>query len=222
MFGKYQFGGGPVFSGRHECLMSMTQFVRDTFQHIHKKKAVHGRVRGADLQQLLVISPYVFHNLFQQEVADYNRENHTMLEDPAMKVLPVLNNLLSWYHMYRLRGKDMDEIFEMDRLGNRFVTTCRTTFEGLTVGTGARTKHICASNKMHRIKHAGEQTLKLGDSRNFGAMAEQNHKLHVKGPQHLTNKADISGPGLLKVFERKDAVRHMLRGWDGNWHVLHM
>ena len=58
-------------------------------------------------------------------------------------------------------------------------------------------------------------TCKLGDSCNFQAMSELCHKTHVKAPQNLINRADKSGPGLLKVAQRKEAVKSLLQGYEG-------
>jgi hypothetical protein len=68
---------------------------------------------------------------------------------------------------------------------------------------------------MHRLVHAAEQAAMFGNIENFLAMAEIVHKVSIKSPQHLTNKSDKTGPGLLKVSERKEAVRMLLEGYQG-------
>ena len=68
---------------------------------------------------------------------------------------------------------------------------------------------------MHRLVHAGEQAAKFGNLENYLAMAEIIHKVNIKAPQHLTNKSDQTGPGLLKVSERKEAVQILLEGYQG-------
>jgi hypothetical protein len=68
---------------------------------------------------------------------------------------------------------------------------------------------------MHRLVHSGEQVVKFGNLDNYLAMAEIVHKVHIKGPQNLTNKSDETGPGLLKVSERKEAMLMLLEGYQG-------
>ena len=71
---------------------------------------------------------------------------------------------------------------------------------------------------MHRLVHCGEQAALFGNVENFLAMAEIVHKVNIKSPQraqHLTNKSDKTGPGLLKVSERREAVRMLLEGYQG-------
>jgi len=60
-----------------------------------------------------------------------------------------------------------------------------------------------------------EQVTKFGNVENFLAMAEIVHKVHIKGPHNLTNRSDVTGPGLLKVSERKEAMRMLLEGYQG-------
>jgi hypothetical protein len=55
--------------------------------------------------------------------------------------------------------------------------------------------------------------VKFGNLDNYLAMAEIVHKVHIKGPQNLTNKS--TGPGLLKVQERKEAMPMLLEGYQG-------
>ena len=70
---------------------------------------------------------------------------------------------------------------------------------------------------MHRLMHGGEQVTKFGNAENFLAMAEIVHKVHIKGPHNLTNRnrSDVTGPGLLRVSERKEAMQMLLEGYQG-------
>jgi hypothetical protein len=66
-----------LFKGGDSSLMSMSRFVRQTFEHIHKHKGTpNARVRGSDfkLQDLLLISPFIFDNLFQRQVESFQRQ----------------------------------------------------------------------------------------------------------------------------------------------------
>ena len=138
-----------------------------------------------------------------------------MMEDPSLQILPIINTKLAFYQLYREDTKCAEEIHEMNCLPKRFLVQCRETFKAFKNGKEGRTKHICSSNKMHRLVHAGEQAAKFGNLENYLAMAEIIHKVNIKSPQHLINKSDQTGPGLLKVSERKEAVRMLLEGYQG-------
>ena len=135
--------------------------------------------------------------------------------DPSHKILPVIHTKLTFYQLYREDAKCAEEIFQMNSEAKNFLIQCRETFKDFKNGKEGQQKHICSSNKMHRLVHAGEQAAMFGNIENFLAMAEIVHKVNIKSPQHLINKSDKTGPGLLKVSERKEAVRMLLEGYQG-------
>ena len=215
-FEPYKGEDGQIFKGEHACMMSMSSFVRQTFEHIHKHKGKpHSRVRGSDLQQLLLISPFLFDNLFQQEVESWNERHDIFVHDPSHEILPVIHTKLTFYQLYREDAKCVEEMFQMNCEAKKFLVQCRETFKDFKNGKEGQQKHICSSNKMHRLVHCGEQAALFGNIENFLAMAEIVHKVNIKSPQHLTNKSDKTGPGLLKVSERREAVRMLLEGYQG-------
>ena len=73
--------------------------------------------------------------------------------DPTSLIIPVVTELLDFYVLLRLKGKDMVEIPEMDRKARNFLDMTRETFKDFTVGSAAmgNEKHICSSEKMHRL-----------------------------------------------------------------------
>lgn len=217
-FEKYKGEDGQIFKGEHACMMSMSTFVRQTFAHIHKHKgAPHAKVTGSDLQDLLLLSPFIFDNLFQEQVESWNAgaRDDDMVEDPSADVIPIVHTKLTFYQLYRENAKCIEEIHEMNCEAKKFLRQCRETFKAFKNGKEGRKKHICSSNKMHRLVHGGEQAAKFGNIENFLAMAEIIHKVNIKAPQHLINKSDQTGPGLLKVSERGEALRMLLEGYQG-------
>ena len=215
-FEPYKGEDGQIFKGEHSCMMSMSRFVRQTFAHIHKHKgAPNARISGSDLQDLLLISPFIFDNLFQHQVESWNETHDDFVADPSLQIIPILHTKLAFYQLYREDAKCVDEIHEMNCQSKKYLIQCRETFKDFKNGAPGRQKHICSSNKMHRLVHAGEQVAKFGNIENFLAMAEIVHKVHIKGPHNLTNKSDVTGPGLLKVSERKEAMRMLLEGYQG-------
>ena len=215
-FEPYKGEDGQIFKGEHACMMSMSSFVRQTYRHIHKHKgAPSARINGSDLQHLLLISPFIFDNLFQEQVESWNETHDEFVDDPSLELLPIFHTKLTFYQLYREDAKCIEEIHEQNREAKKFLVQCRTTFKDFQNGKEGQKKHICSSNKMHRLVHAGEQVAMFGNIENYLAMAEIVHKVHIKGPQNLTNKSDKTGPGLLKVSERREAVRILLEGYQG-------
>ncbi len=80
--------------------------------------------------------------------------------------------------------------------GVNFLDLSRETFKDFTVGKEGQEKHICSSEKMHRIVHCATQTAALGDLDNVGGMTEIVHRWAVRGPQHLVSRSDATGAGL--------------------------
>ena len=65
------------FSTKKFSLMFLlTKHCQRTLLHIHSHKGeTHSTVRGCDMQLILLVTPFVLHNLFQEEVADWNRKH---------------------------------------------------------------------------------------------------------------------------------------------------
>ena len=128
-FEPYKGEDGQIFRGQHSCMMSMSRFVRQTFAHIHKHKgAPHSKISGSDLQDLLLISPFIFDNLFPHQVEFWNETHDQFVADPSFQILPILRTKLTFYQLYREDGKCVDEIHEMNCAAKQFLTQCRETF----------------------------------------------------------------------------------------------
>ena len=109
----------------------------------------------------------------------------------------------------------MVEIPEMDAKARKFLDLSRETFKDFTVGKDGNKKHICSSEKMHRLVHCACQAAAFKDLINTEAMAETIHRIAVRGPQHLVSRSDKSGPGLLKVAQRKEGARIIMEAHSG-------
>ncbi len=109
------------------------------------------------MQLILLVLPFVLYNLFQGEVADWNKKHPgaVLKIDPTTVIIPVVTELLDLYQLLRTKGKDLVEIVQMDKLGVHFLDLSRETFnlKAFTVGKEGQEKHICSSEKMHRIVH---------------------------------------------------------------------
>ena len=208
IFGKSTGPDGQIFLGQHEAMMSLNPTVLCTFAYVQENEKTHSRVRGCDLQLLMLLTPFILDGLYDDHFSPLEFD-----DDPSLAALKVFHNLVQWNTMMRLRGKDADEIARMDDLAKEFIDVAEETFKHLPMPSG---KHLMSSNKIHRMTHGGNQTYLGGDRINFEPMAEMGHRKHIKGPQSLVCKSDTYGPGLLSIAERKNAVEEVLCGWQGN------
>ena len=208
VFGNHTGPDGQTFLGQHEAMMSLNPTVLNTFAHVEEHDKPHGRVRGCDLQLLMLLTPFILDGLYDDHFSPLEID-----DDLSLAALRVFHNLVQWNTMMRLRGKDADEIARMDDLAKDFIIVAEETFRAFPMASG---KHLMSSNKVHRMTHGGTQTFMGGDHINFEPMAEIGHRKHIKGPQHLLSKSDTYGPGLLSIAERKTAVEEALCGWQGN------
>ena len=113
--------------------------------HIHSHKGeTHSTVRGCDMQLILLVTPFVLHNLLQEDVADWNQKHPDRPQriDPTTVIIPVVTELLDFYQLLRTKGKDLVDIVELNKLGNNFLDLSRETFQDFTVGTTGQEKHI--------------------------------------------------------------------------------
>ena len=131
-----------------------------------------------------------------------------------------MTELLDFYQLLRTKGKDLVEIVEMDKLGVYFLDLSRETYKDFKIGKAGQEKHICASEKMHRIVHCATQATAPGDLCNVEAMAEIVHRWAVR-PQKLVSRSDATGSGLLKVAERKEGARMRMEAHSGMHRLCH-
>ena len=81
------------------------------------------KVRASDIRNILLILPFILHDLMADEVKDYN-EKHPRCDpvvDPSPELIPVVLQLLSWYHLFRRRNppKDEDDINDLQDMAER-------------------------------------------------------------------------------------------------------
>jgi hypothetical protein len=214
---------GQLFHEKFSLMFSLSKHCQRTFMYIHNHKGeTHCTVRGCDMQLILLVMPFVLYNFFEDEVKEWNQQNPLNRKiDPTGVIIPVVTELLDFYQLLRMKGKDLVEIPEMDRIGRNFLDMSRETFKNFTVGKVGQEKHICSSEKMHRIVHCATQAASLGDLVNTEAMSEIIHRTAVRGPQHLVSRSDMTGPGLLKVAQRKEGSRMMMEAHTGLQLITH-
>ena len=124
---------GQHFHQKFSLMFPLTKRCQRTLLHIHRHKGeTHCTVRGCDMQLILLVTPFVLHNLFWEEVADWNwkHPDRPSRIDPTTLIIPV-----DFYQLLRTKGKDLVDIVELDKLGNNFLDLSRETFQDFTVGS---------------------------------------------------------------------------------------
>jgi len=210
---------GQLFHEKFALLFPLSKHCQRTFMHIHRHKGeTHSTVWGCDMQLLLLITPFLLYNFFQEEVEDWNQKHSLDPKiDPTSLIIPVVTELLDFYVLLRLKGKDMVEIPEMDHKAHNFLDMTRETFKDFTVGSAANgnKKHICSSEKMHRLVHCAVQATNLGDLINMveSRLGTQNLKaasestlghFHIRSFEILTTRIRYS------CFQRGQIVQHSI------------
>jgi hypothetical protein len=88
-------------------MMSLFSRVRQTFSHILRHKdAPESKISGSDLQDLLLISPLLFDNLFQRQVESWNETHDQFDVEPSLQRLAIQHNKLSKLTFYQLYRED--------------------------------------------------------------------------------------------------------------------
>jgi hypothetical protein len=80
------------------------------------------KVRASDLRDILLVLPFLLHDLVRPEVEEYNRLNpaEEPLVDPSSDWIDVTPLLLTWYRLFRRCDppKDEEDINEMQELAH--------------------------------------------------------------------------------------------------------
>jgi hypothetical protein len=106
-----------------ECLVPITPYLATIFEHLRDNSSAPGRVRAADIRHLLLVLPFLLHDLMACEVEDHNRKHprEEPVVDPSLELIEVVLQLLARYHLFRRRNppKDEDDIKDMRTLAER-------------------------------------------------------------------------------------------------------
>ena len=95
----------------HDCLVPVTPYLAVIFDSIRKSSAIPGNVRAVDMRHILLLLPFLLHNLLEDEVAEYNSNNpFDPITDPSDDCIGIVLSLLKWYNLYRRRFPPKDEV----------------------------------------------------------------------------------------------------------------
>ena len=99
------------FRGMHDCLVPLTAWLGTIFESIRKTSKISGRVRAVDMRNILLVLPFLLHNLLQEEVEEYNRNNpFDPIVDPSDECIGIVLLFIDFYHLFRRRYPPKDEV----------------------------------------------------------------------------------------------------------------
>ena len=99
------------FRGMHECLVPITAWIGTIFDSIRRTGRIPGNVRAVDMRNLLLVLPFLLHNLLEEEVAEYNSTNFfDPIVDPSNECIGIVLLFIDWYMLYRRRYPPKDEV----------------------------------------------------------------------------------------------------------------
>jgi hypothetical protein len=113
----------------HDCLVPLTIWCGGVFKYIRDNGKPPPRVRAADMRHILLVLPFLLHDLLRPEVEAHNRQNslEDHVVDPSAELIGVVLTLLTWYRLVRRRSpaKDEEDLKHVTYLGNRYlVNSC--------------------------------------------------------------------------------------------------
>ena len=95
----------------HDCLVPITAWIGNVFDSIRRTDKIPCRVRAVDMRNLLLLLPFLLHNLFEEEVEEYNSKNpFDPISDPSDECIGIVLLLIEWYLLYRRRYPPKDEV----------------------------------------------------------------------------------------------------------------
>ena len=95
----------------HDCLVPITAWIGNIFDSIRRTDKIPGRVRAVDMRNLLLVLPFLLHNLLEEEVEEYNSTHiFDPIVDPSNECIGIVLLFIYWYMLYRRRYPPKDEV----------------------------------------------------------------------------------------------------------------
>ena len=206
--------------GLHDTLLNLSSKTRQTFQYLRSEGKVHSRVRASDIRHLILLLPFLVHDLFSAEIEAWNAvPGNPQLQDPSPGIVAICLSLLEWYHLYRQPGHTTDEVHLLDTLGCAFLEQCAKLFPFVN----SKGMNIMCTDKVHFIIHAASEIMKWGNIINCSAEApETAHKLWVKGQGDNTNQGPSSAKTMMQHTQSKVAAKMCTQAIAGMMNICVM
>ena len=203
--------------GLHDTLLPLSGKTTQAFQNLRSEGKVHSKVRASDIRHLLLLLPFIVHDLFRSEVDAWNAvAGNPQLEDPSPAIVGICLSLLEWYHLYRQPGHTTDELQLLDTLGCAFLGKCSRLFPFVN----SKGMNIMCTDKVHFIIHAASEIMKWGNIINCSAEApEIAHKLWVKAQGNNTNQGPSSAKTMMCHSQSKAAAKMCAQAIAGPFQI---
>jgi len=189
----------------HDTLIAVSARTRQAFNSLQEEGKLHCRVRAADVRHLLLLLPFMVHDLFSLEVKEWNADpGNEQIQDPSPEIVAICLSLVEWYHLYRRPAHTTEDVYLLDSLASSFMDRCALLFP-FRNGNGHL---IMGTDKVHFMKHAAAQILNWGSVINCSAEpSEITHKIWVKGQGDNTNQGPSSAKTMMRHSQSKAAAQ---------------
>ncbi len=85
------------FRGMHDVLVPITAWIGNIFDSIRTTDRIPSRVRAVDMRNLLLLLPFLLHNLLEEEVEEYNRTHiFDPIVDPSNECIGIVLLFIDW------------------------------------------------------------------------------------------------------------------------------
>jgi hypothetical protein len=105
----------------------LTPWCAGLFEYLVENSKPPSKVRAQDMRHILLVLPFLLHDLVREEVEDYNSKHQECqaLVDPSSELIDVTLSLLTWYRLFRRSepAKDDEDLRELKELGDRYLNT---------------------------------------------------------------------------------------------------
>jgi hypothetical protein len=103
----------------------VTPWCAGVFEHLLENSKTPSKIRASDMRNILLVLPFLLHDLLRPEVEEYNRLNPTKepLVDPSSVCIDVTLLLMTWYRLFRRCDppKDEEDIKELNELADWYL-----------------------------------------------------------------------------------------------------
>ena len=95
----------------HDCVVPLTAWLGIIFESLRKESKIPARVRAVDMRNILLVLPFLLHNLLEEEVEEYNSNNpFDPVVDPSDECIGIVLLFIDFYHLFRRRYPPKDEV----------------------------------------------------------------------------------------------------------------
>ncbi len=119
------------FRGMHDILVPITYYLATLFESIRVDGCRPPRIRASDMRHVLLVLPFLLHDLLADEVAAFNLQNpRSPVVDPSAELIEITLMLLSWYYLFRRRNppKTDCDLADLRMMAEAYLQWCEVVF----------------------------------------------------------------------------------------------